>query len=350
MRFWLPILALSALGFALSTGCTSQAEPPVKPETPTPHAPDYRGVTLDLRRAPDQSPLPYLDSLGVRHLVLVPFAFQRRIDDPDVRFNPEPSWYSESATGARRLAAEGGNLGLSVVLKPQVWIGGHDGGWSAEIGFDSEDEWQRWEAGYRAFVLHHARLAAELESPLFVIGAELGRAVRERPDFFRALIAEVRTVYPGPLTYAANWHDDYEDVPFWDALDLVGVQAYFPLATAGDAARSVERFVEAWRPHIESLHRVHERTGKPVVFTEIGYRSVGYAAAEPWRWPSRDEVATPDPVLQAQLYRAFFESLWHEPWFEGAFVWKWEDGRHGPLGFAFHGKPAEDVLAAWYVR
>lgn len=345
MHTRLLLLVLALIGLA---GCSSQAEPPRADPTALAEAPRFRGVTLDLRREPPQSPLPHLARLGVRQIVLVPFAYQRRLDDPDLRFNPEPGWYSESATAARHLAAVGDSLGLRIVLKPQVWIGGHDDGWSADIGFETEDTWQRWEANYHRYVVHHARLAAEIGSPLFVIGTELGRAVRERPAFFRRLISDVRAVYPGPLTYAANWHEDYERVSFWDALDVVGVQAYFPLAAAGDTARSAAAFVSAWQPHVEALRRVHERTGKPIVFTEVGYRSVGYAAAEPWRWPNRGEPSAPDPALQAALYRAFFEAVWSEPWFEGAFIWKWTDQAHAPVGFAFNGKPAEAVLGSWF--
>ena len=50
---------------------------------------------------------------------------------------------------------------------------------------------------------------------------------------WRALIAEVRQHTDAPLTYAANW-TDYRQVPFWDALDIIGIQAYFPLTDDPD--------------------------------------------------------------------------------------------------------------------
>jgi len=261
------------------------------------------------------------------------------------------------------LAVLGDSLGFEIVLKPQVWLGhsdeGDDDEWSATIGFNNEADWQTWEANYRTFILHHAQTAEEIGSPLFVIGTELGNSTRERPEFWRALIAEVRTVYSGALTYAANWHDDYELVTFWDALDYVGVQAYFPLAESSVASRSVEELRTGWTTHKAALQHVAERTGKPVLFTEIGYRSVPYAAAEPWKWPERGETTSADTTLQQQLYTAFFESFWAEDWFAGALVWKWTirpEGRRRrwtrregtAIGFSPEGKPAEEVLAGWY--
>jgi hypothetical protein len=150
-------------------------------------------------------------------------------------------------------------------------------------------------------------------------------------------------------------------VPFWDVLDYVGVQAYFPLAESGASNHSVEQLSLAWAPHKAALQQISERTGKPILFTEIGYRSVPYAAAEPWKWPSRGETTQPDTTLQRQLYEVFFTSFWEEDWFAGALVWKWairpEDrrrqwmGRDGTsIGFSPEGKPAERIIAEWFQR
>ena len=43
------------------------------------------------------------------------------------------------------------------------------------------------------------------------------------------IVDAVRQVYKGRITYAANW-DKVGEVGFWDALDVIGVHAYFPLA------------------------------------------------------------------------------------------------------------------------
>lgn len=317
-----------------------------------------RGMTLDAVEKPSDNALSHLAGLGVDHVTLIPFGFQEAHDDPNLRFNTEPRWYSEATSAARALATVGDSLGFAIILKPQIWLGHGEDQWSATIDFDSEDDWLAWEANYRTFIFHHARTAEEVGSPLFVLGTELGNAVRERPAFWRRLIAEIRSVYSGKITYAANWHEDYEHVAFWDALDYVGVQAYFPLAETEESEHSQVTLREAWERHRESLKKTAGRTGKPILFTEIGYRSVPYAAAEPWRWPERGETVAADTTLQRDLYDAFFTTFWEEDWFAGALFWKWSirpEGRRGgresaSIGFSPEGNPAERVLAEWYRR
>jgi hypothetical protein len=46
---------------------------------------------------------------------------------------------------------------------------------------------------------------------------------------FPDLIKKVRAVYSGKLTYAENW-DCIDKVLFWDQLDYIGVDAYFPIS------------------------------------------------------------------------------------------------------------------------
>jgi len=45
---------------------------------------------------------------------------------------------------------------------------------------------------------------------------------------WRNLVWEVRTVFSGRVTYAANF-DEYTDVTWWPYLDVMGINAYFPL-------------------------------------------------------------------------------------------------------------------------
>jgi hypothetical protein len=169
-----------------------------------------------------------------------------------------------------------------------------------------------------------------------------------RPQFFRALADTARTVYDGNLTYAANWYDEYEEIAFWDALDYVGVQAYFPLVDAPDP--SLDTLRARWQAHRAALAEVHRRTGKPILFTEVGYRSARSAAEAPWRWPEEEGGVAPDSALQARCYRAFLSAMDQTPWFAGALIWKWHPrgSQRDPTAFTPQGKPAERVLYRWF--
>lgn len=313
-------------------------------------APDndrMRAVVFDARRAPSDSALHAISDLGTSHLALVSFGFQESADDPHIRFSPDVRWFSESEEGARALAQRAAELGMGIILKPQIWLRG--GAWTADIDFDSEDEWAVWEDNYRSYLMHCARLAEEIEADLLVVGTELSNPVRQRPDYWRSLIRDIRDVYDGRLTYGANWYDDYLQVPFWDALDVIGVQAYFPLSDR--SSPDLEAIKSGWRTHRDQLQALSAKVERPVMFTELGYRSVPYAAEEPWRWPSREERIEPDYRLQADLYLGFFETFWDLPWFGGAIIWKLypESGRRGvDLDFTPQDKPAEDVLRSWF--
>ena len=287
-------------------------------------------------------------------MTLVQFGFQRSIRLSEIRMNPDAEWYSESDRGARELAQEADSLGIKIILKPHIWLGGYraEGQSRNEIGYSEENEWRAWEVDYTTFLMHYAHLAEAIGAEILVIGTELARSAHERPQYWRSLIENIRSVYQGKLTYAANWWEEYEQIEFWDMLDYVGVQAYFELSDEPDPTSRM--LAEGWDVHKKALSTLSERLKRPILFTEIGYRNVADAAAKPWRWPSRDEIGqvAPDNDLQAQLYTAFFNEVWNESWFSGAILWKWhgdrERRRTAVLGFTPQGKPAEDIIRQWF--
>jgi hypothetical protein len=112
------------------------------------------------------------------------------------------------------------------------------------------------------------------------IGAELHATVKLRPDAWRKVIAAVRQVYRDQLTYCANWYQEFEDVKFWDELDFIGIQAYFPLCEKEKPP--IDELKKGWQAHMEAIEKIRRQYRKPVVFTEIGYRSTPDAAIKPW--------------------------------------------------------------------
>ena len=312
-----------------------------------------RGITVDARRDPDPGTLKRLQELGFTHVTLVQFGFQRDISVPEIRTNTDARWVSESDAGIRAIASQAIAMDMEVILKPHIWVGRYsaEGQSRAEIGYNETSEWERWEEDYQVLLMHYAELAQETGASALVIGTELRRSALEREEFWRGLIEDIRAVYDGELTYAANWWEEYEDVAFWDALDYIGVQAYFELSHEPNP--SMDALLEGWAPHKRALRRIAGATQKPMLFTEIGYRNVPDAAAAPWRWPSREEMDSvqPDDALQARLYDAFFQTFWEEPWFAGAIIWKWNASpgpRSNYLDFSIREKPVEEVIATWF--
>jgi hypothetical protein len=338
------VLALVLMaGCARAPGDAAATLPLVRPEN------RLQGVTLDAREPVPPGALAAIRDMGATHVFVVPFGWMADLDDPEVRYSPDARWFSESDAGIRALAAEADTLGLRLGLKPQLWV--RDGAFTGDVAMRSEADWIAWEATYGAFILHHARLAADVGADVLVIGTELGTAARTRPAFFRRLAAAVREVFAGQITYASNWYGDAEHVAFWDALDVVGVQAYFPLAEGPDPSPAALR--QGWQRHLPLLERLARTSGRPVVFTEVGYRSHPDAARRPWQWPERGADEPSDSALQARLYEAFFAEVWPRPWFGGAVVWKFyadssRIARRGASDYTPQGKPAEAVLRRYF--
>ncbi len=238
--------------------------------------------------------------------------------------------------------------GLRVMLKPHVDLLHDADHWRGQIGeeFTSEAEWAVWFASYRSFIGHYAGLAQAYGADQFCVGTELSATVH-RADEWRAVIEGVRTRYSGPITYAANHGGEEIRIRWWDAVDYIGVDAYYPLTDQNDP--TLAELKAAWAPHVATLASLSSTWEKPILFTEIGYRSQDGANRHPWAWAVEGAI---DFEEQSDAYQAVFESFYDKPWFNGMFWWAWGtdpfEGSSCDDGYTPHDKPAEDVLRDWY--
>jgi len=286
--------------------------------------------------------------VGASHVAIMPFGFLRDLDNPQLFFNSERQWYGERYEGAKQYIEALHQNGIKVMLKPHIWIG--RGTFTGDMQMQSEADWLQFEKSYREFVLLYAKLAQETEVELFCIGTELYNFVKERPQFWNELIAEVRDVYSGKLTYAENW-DKVDKVTFWKQLDYIGADAYYPVSEA--ETPSIEDARVGWQPHKQMFVALSQKHNKPILFTEFGYRSADYAGKEPW--VSDRHEGKMNTEAQVNLYEALFEEFWDEPWFAGGFVWKWFHNHNRAISqennrFTPQGKPAEEVLKKWFKK
>ena len=272
--------------------------------------------------------LAQLPGYGINAIALVPYGWTRT-DPPRVRL-PRAGRSWESDAGIESLAGEAHRLGMKVLLKPHL-------GGRFRLRLDSEPERAAWFAEYEAFIAHYAQLAARIRADLFCIGAELSAATGYTEEW-RRLIARIREIYPGPLVYAANWGSEFEGIAFWDALDYIGLDNYYPLPDdlTTDAV-------------MEKIAAVQQRFNRPVIFTEAGFASVESPHRQPWAEES-GAVALEE---QARCYEALLRAFWSKPWFQGVYWWKvGTNGFGGPLDRSHTpwGKPAMEVLKRWYVN
>ena len=335
-----------ALVLLAASSCARQASS--EPLSPLPF---QRGVNLATSMGayshPDGSrTLEELLGLNVEWIQMVPFAWQRDIEKPDLQF---PDHTATQVDFIERLHRRG----MHVMMKPHVWspqFWGENGRWRGELQMHSDRDWTRWFRNYEKFILHYARLSERAEVELFSIGLEYREATRQKPRAWRELIRKVRSVYSGPITYGAHFQSEMEEIPFWEDLDFVGVILYPELTDADHP--ELEELLRAWGPVAERLRRFSVKTGKPILIAEIGFNSIAGAAHEPWRWARPGSRL--DLKLQARLYEATFRVLWEAPWLAGIYFWKWgipmEGG--GPLDIHYtpKGKPSSKILGEWFGR
>ncbi len=287
--------------------------------------------------------LSRLSEINANWISQTPFGWQRSVSSPEIVMHTsgEKIWWGESDEGISETTQMARSLHIRTLLKPHLWVGK---GWPGDIQMNSDADWQLWFSQYETFMLHYASLAEKNRIDILCIGTELQKTTEKEKEW-RSLIQKIKSVYHGSLTYAANFHVEYETISFWDELDFIGIQAYFPLSTSKDP--ELHELLAAWKSPMESIERVQKKFNKPVLFTEIGYRSTHDAAVEPWQWPKAEQSTQACYEAQAECYKAFFESVWNKKWFAGVYFWKWYPQgprRMGSIDFTPQNKLAEKVL------
>lgn len=234
--------------------------------------------------------------------------------------------------------------GLEVLYMPIVLLETtrSDTEWRGSIEPADVDEWFD---SYRAFIVRQAELAQEGGATSFSVGSELC-SMEKYADRWRALIAAVRDAFDGPLLYSANW-DHYRHIVWLDDLDLLGINAYHKMSEGGGRP-SVEDMKARWAPILAEMKAWHERWGKPIVVTEVGYASQSGATDHPWDYTASETV---DLQIQADAYRALFGSWNGKAWVSAIFIYDWwGEGGTNHTGYTARDKPAEAVLRAWFAR
>jgi hypothetical protein len=240
--------------------------------------------------------------------------------------------------------------GFRVMLVPHLWV--ETGQWRGEIDPRTDEGWTRWARSYERFVLTWAGVAEASHAEMLSVGVELRSWVTTaRAPSFSRIVRHLRRVYRGLLTYSANW-DDVEDTVILGDLDVIGVNAFYPLADVEGASEG--KLLDGARSVRQRLHALAERWGKPVLFTETGYTTRPDPAVRPWEWPDAMKGVHVDEVAQAVAYRALISPLLDESDFAGFFVWRvYADpddvSQEAPWGFSPRGKLAELVMRDAFV-
>ncbi|KPA14416.1 endo-1,4-beta-mannosidase [Candidatus Magnetomorum sp. HK-1] len=225
------------------------------------------------------------------------------------------------------------NRGIKVFLK--VNLDPHDGKFR---GLIDPDNVEQWFTNYTEMMSGYAQIAQDTHVELFSVGCEFknlsGHDYREN---WVSVIEGIKSKYTGKLVYSANW-DEFKNVCFWDLMDFIGIDAYFPLDNSNDVSRQdiFNRWTDSdanyhkgenWFEKINETRLEHD---KKIIFTEIGYPSANGAADTPWL----NTLTGHNETIQANCIAGMVDFWSRFDWFQGVFLWEMmadlSDHEHNP--------------------
>ncbi len=296
-----------------------------------------------------QAAMAQIAATGANTVTLIPNFFQDnkfssttglRLGDPN---NP---WDDESDTFERvvQTIQQAKALGLNVVLKPHLET--NDRVWRAEL---APTDATAWFDSYEAMMVQYAQAAQTGGAEMICVGTEMDSMIdptkvcsdgKTYTEKWGEIIDAVRAVYSGKITYAATYWT-VNKVGFWDKVDYIGVDAYYPLSTVDDP--TVDQMVDAWvKPHfnpwirdtllggksiVDYYKALSAQYDKQVIFTEVGFRSMQGANKDPGVFGSGGTV---DLQEQVDAYTALFRVMenYGGQWLAGSFMWSYYSFEH----------------------
>ncbi len=228
--------------------------------------------------------------------------------------------------------------GLRVALKPTANC--KNGTWRAFINFFDKDvpcepKWRNWFASYTDFQLHYAKIAEQTGCEMFIAGCEMVMSERREAEW-RKLIADIRTVYTGPVSYNSDKYQE-DNVAWWDCVDVISSSGYYP--------------IDDWNSQLDRIEKVVRKFNKPFFFAEAGCMSTKGSAHVPNDWTVRGEL---DLEEQEAWYREMFDKAGKRDFVEGFCLWDWSWRQYSlqdalrDEGYDLYGKPAETVVREFY--
>jgi hypothetical protein len=170
---------------------------------------------------------------------------------------------------------------------------------------------------------------------MLCIGCEMVRADGQE-QHWRALVAEVREVYSGLVTYNCDKYQE-DHVTWWDAVDVISSSGYYP--------------IDGWEAQLDRIEAVVAASGKPFFFMEAGCPSREGSAMLPNDWAL---PGLPSSAEQLRYYEEMFRAVRGRPWVQGLMLWDWparlypEQDAAANDDYCPYGKPAAAFMAAQY--
>jgi hypothetical protein len=226
-------------------------------------------------------------------------------------------------------------------------------------------------ANVLSFWTQWSPVAQQHNVEMLILGTEQGAfASAPYTNDWLSVIAAVRSLYSGQLTYAENHFEPIAFAPnvqFWSELDLIGIDDYEPVGN-GTANTPYSFAYPALfantlglspATHLYSLPAIffdlHRKYGKPIFFAEFGTNSADGAMNTPPHSSGASNLTE-----QATYFQVNFDVWENFSWIAGLSIWNEENEQSlGPgtpgssiknTGFEIYGKPAGSVVQGYWLN
>jgi hypothetical protein len=316
-----------------------------------------------------------IQGIGANWVVLTPSWSVSRLTPPVIHPVPgdNPLWRD-----VEQMISEGQSREMKVAIRPVSLFSTEADEWWASAPRDFP-WWNNWFDRYSAYAKHFATMAAAYDASLLILGGEWlapalpggvladgspSRVPADAEDRWRALLAELRTIYNGDIGWGLAYTDQLQTPPsFLDEVDQVYLMWQAPLATAPDTPGSALVAEAARRMDTEVLPALAQ-FDIPVIVS-IAYPSATGSLTGCLPDPdepclSFEELMHPNPDQpqlqlnlgeQVEAYNAMLTVVSERSWIEGFVARDFYPAvalRDTSIGI--YGKPAADALGYWYPR
>jgi hypothetical protein len=245
------------------------------------------------------------------------------------------------------------NAGMKVMIK--ILMSVRDSDVFGGINLNPLDP-DQWFESYTSNLLHFAQLSEQYGVSALAVATELPIMTAKYPDRWSKLISQVREEYSGIVTYASLIIEFFK-IPFWQELDWIGIDAYFPLNSTSDVTPSLNEMTDRatfFYGRVQARLHGMNLANKTVIFTESGVPSYTGSIATPWLDFEDCSTVQSNNTAQASAFQAVFTAIARANFINGIFVYhvdlpKNQDyvGTSGwSCGFTFRNKPAYKIIAS----
>jgi len=299
------LLFLTVVNIWVFSGSTTVSNHFIKGMTVSCQTWGYEWATPEMKET-----MAELKDIGANSISIHPYAGINEDGHIRVRKNRPTNYISTPIEWGKELK-------IQLMIKPHLAYWRTKFRWRGDIDFEHEKEWQIFFHDYEKWIVTIAAIAENSGAQIFCVGTELMNSLKYENEW-RQIISQIKEVYKGKLTYAANW-DVYDKVPFWDDLDYIGIQAYFPLVEHDHPTEA--QIIQGWDRVYQEIIPFSDSLKKQIIFTEIGYDISDNAAKEPWTSGGSDQVQ--GEYMQKLCLKIALEKVKEHDQMAGLFLWKW---------------------------